>query len=116
MVHYNTKSAKGRRYVGLRMLALLPLLLLAFSGYAQDAAQASATGEEEGLSRAEIIGYASAAAGFILMVVLAWYLTSRRSPARKEPANVTHTPGMRISSAHANDPYMARKKVVKKTN
>jgi hypothetical protein len=97
------------------MLALLPLLLLAFQGFAGDAAPASANGEEEGLSRAEIIGYASAAAGFVLMIVFAWFLTSRRSPAGKMTANM-HTPGMRISSAHSNDPYMTRKKVVKKTS
>jgi hypothetical protein len=112
MVHLSFLPRKGAPVWTMRVLALVPLLLFSIASFAQDATTTIPI-EEEGLSRNEIIGYTSAALGFVLMIVLAWFLTSKKDS--KEPAKATHTPGMRISSAHSNDPYM-RRKVVKKTS
>lgn len=113
MVHLNSNSANGSVRVGSRMLATLSLVLLALTGFAQDGSPTPAPAEE-GLTRAEIISYIVSAVAFIIIIVFAWILGSGK--AKKKSAHLAqHTPGLRISSAHTNDPYM-RKRVVKKTS
>lgn len=119
MVHINIIPGRGSRLTD-RALALLPIMFMAFSGFAQDAtltneaaAAASAATEEE-MSQGEIIGYIASAIGFIAMIVGAWFLTSKKPKGEPMPTHA-HPPGMRVSSAHTNDPYM-RRKVIKKTN
>ena len=120
MVHRKFIPGRGSRSLT-RALALLPLMFIALSTFGQDASSGSlADGtippltEDEGLSKATLIGYIASGVAFILMIAGAWWLTGRKSPKEEESAPA-HTPGMRISSAHTNDPYM-RRKVIKKTN
>jgi hypothetical protein len=118
MVHYNSNSTNGSIRVGSRTLAVLPLLLLTFTGFAQDASPAPVP-VEDGLSRAEIISYIVSAVAFIVIIAFAWVLGNGKSrkEARAKAATRTNVgvPGLRISSAQAHDPYM-KKKVVKRTS
>jgi hypothetical protein len=108
MVHFNKQSANDS--AAPKVLALLPLLLLAVSGFAQGNSHTQAA--DEGLSRTEIISYLVCGIGLVIVATVAWISGSKKTTS---PRHATDTPRLRISSARINDPYMKRK-VVKKTS